>query len=215
MPAKEPPNCFGKYWEESNAECCGGLDPLYIDSETDTNKRPPCAWFRSCESAYVMNGQQMSQPLIPPQHLIRQPFVAPAPQPPPPPWRSMEATMKAMAAVAPVPALPPLRPAPPPPVFPQHQAQQVMQHPTYPVPLVPPPQAVMPHYVPMNYTMPGAQVPSFLTVPEPPGQSWKARLIFSLLRGIAKSVGLVLANFFDHTPITPWNPPPPPPDPPH
>jgi hypothetical protein len=145
----------------------------------------------------------------------------------------MANTIKALAAVPPVPMVPPqpphisahvpvrtaTQPQPSftlPPYHPQQQQQQqqmVYQQPVnpYAVQMVPPPYAAVPHYVPMNYAMPGTQVPSFLTVPESPGQSWKARLAFSLIRGVAKAFGMIIANFFDHTPIVPWNPPPPPP----
>ena len=227
MQTRTPPSCFSMFWEEENAECAGGLDPLFSDPEDDSNKRPPCAWFGPCGNAFRQDPARRNdfnhdryttkeQPLIPVQQLTRS-FLAPQPQPAPrAPWQQMAGTVQSLSAVPQVPLQPAQRQvaysAQPTQYQQPHQQQQVMyQQPQqqYNVQMVPPPYAVMPQYVPMNYAMPGTQVPSFLTVPEAPG-AWKTRLVYSLLRGIAKAAGMVIANFFDHTPIVSWQPPPPP-----
>ncbi len=96
--------------------------------------------------------------------------------------------------------------APPPPQMPAQQVQyQQMQH--YPQGWAHPAMAAAPMMVPMNYQMPGAQIPAYLAVPEPPGPWWQ-RLFFSVLRASGKATGHTVANFFDHNSINPWERPP-------
>lgn len=72
-----------------------------------------------------------------------------------------------------------------------------------------PQMAMMPYMVPMNFQWPGAQMPGYLTVPEPVavGQHWMTRLFYNIARSMAKASGHTVANFFDHTTINPWQTP--------
>jgi hypothetical protein len=73
----------------------------------------------------------------------------------------------------------------------------------------------MPMAVPMNHAAYGAQMPAYLTVPEPvlQGQHWGKRLAYTLIRSMAKAGGHSTANFFDHMTFNPYPvyPQPPPP----
>ncbi len=215
------PACFGKHWDKDSAECAGGNDPLFYDPDNKNHKRERCAWFRSCSERVNVSEYKV----IPANHLTR-PFTAPSFQLPPtptaqqvqaPPWSAMAQAMRSIGSVPQVPTAQ-RQPSVQVPVQ-QPQQNHFQQHmvPQYPpVPYAPsmvhPSMATLPHYVPMNYGMPGAQVPGFLTVPEAPDQPWKSRLAYSIFRGLVKAFGMVLANFFDHTPISPraqWHQPPP------
>lgn len=250
MSNKSPPSCFGDEWEEKHVECRGGLDPLFSDPETGSNKREKCSWYEACAHQKHI-GRQQGEQLIPTQQLFRfppppgpvqqaQPAQQPpqfqVPQVPVPSYANVIRNVAQQVAAAPqVPVQNPMRPPMQPqapsvqtfflpnqqPQQPQpqyyQQPQQAQQYqPPYAQGMVPPYMASMPGMVPMNYVMPGTQMPSFLTVPEPMvyGQHWSRRLAFTLLRGMVKAFGMTLANFFDHTPVTPWQPPQPPAPPP-
>lgn len=163
-----------------------------------------------------------NQVLIPPDQLLRQPFTIPTPTPTTTfqqATRQFAQSLTQMQQQVPVSVAPrpsfqlPAAPAQAQPaqqVAPAPVAYMQQPHQQQPMAMVPPQMAVTPHHVPMNYVMPGAQVPSFLTVPEPivQGQHWAVRLLYSLGRGCLKASGMVLANFFDHTPVNKWPPPP-------
>jgi hypothetical protein len=87
-----------------------------------------------------------------------------------------------------------------------YHPQQMMMQPQMAHPMM----AMMPYAVPVNYQMPGAQMPGYLTIPEPvvEGQHWSSRLFFNVARSMAKASGHTVANFFDHSPINPWPTPP-------
>lgn len=227
MERGSPPSCFSREWEEDNAECKGGLDPLFLDDDGG-HKRPGCTWYRSCGEAFNTRNSPTNGPPLIPVHNLTRPF-----QPPTPvaqtPWQAMANVAKTLNAPAPAPPPPMtmMRPqiptfhqqtsapvyAQPQPTYQQQQqhfqhAPQFQQNP-YAVQMVAPQYATVPQYVPMNYAMPGAQVPSFITVPESPEGSWKERLLYSLVRGMAKAAGLIIAGWFDHNPIKPWGSKPP------
>lgn len=82
----------------------------------------------------------------------------------------------------------------------------------YPTQMAPPAMAGMPYMVPMNFAAYGAQMPAYLTVPEPtlPNQHWGSRLMYTLVRSMMKAAGHSTANFFDHMTFNPYPPYPPP-----
>ncbi len=224
-----PPSCFGSYWEGSDVRCAGGLDPLFTDPETESNRRERCTWYAQCEKKTKSTDVHGGSPqVIPPQNLMRPPpHVTTSSQPTAAVPRDWQGTVRhlamAMQTATPRHQAPPtnavFQPQPAPVQYPMPPAAPVMQaqHPYAPYgQMVPPQMAMMPHMVPMNYVMQGAQVPGFLTVPEPVyyGEHWSKRLAASVFRGVIKSLGLILANFFDHTPMSPYAPPAPPPPPP-
>ena len=96
-----------------------------------------------------------------------------------------------------------------------YQQPQPQSQPQYPYAypqqqgFVPPGMAMMPQMVAQNYQAPGAQMPAYLTVPEPVvmGSHWAYRLVHSVLRSMLKASGHTLANFFDYTPMNQWLPP--------
>ena len=65
--------------------------------------------------------------------------------------------------------------------------------------------AAQPVLVPVNQPMPGAQVPSFLTVPEPMNLEvpMGVRLWRTVYRSMFKAAFVGAANFIDYNPITP------------
>lgn len=197
------PECFGSsLWSATDKECVGGPDPGYTHPVTGARARERCRWYQPCASVSAQNK------LIPAQNLVRAPMappplatpaIPPGVQPPPKP-------------VAPNPALgarPPLHVQQP---SYQYQPQQYLQ-PSYQQPYMTyaPPHLVQlgPAQVPMPYQQPGAQMPAYLTMPEPirPGDSAIGVLARTLLRAMLKAFGHALASFIDHTPIKPHSPP--------
>jgi hypothetical protein len=60
--------------------------------------------------------------------------------------------------------------------------------------------AAQPLYVPVNAPMMGAQIPSFLTVPEPydPDVSYGTRMLRTVTRSMGKAMCISVANFLDY-----------------
>jgi len=52
------PRCFGMKWEAAEVKCRGGNDPNYYDEGTNSHKRPPCSWYKSCAQETTRNRQQ-------------------------------------------------------------------------------------------------------------------------------------------------------------
>ena len=221
--AQHPPKtCFGKSWDPNNTACSGGNDPAYLHPERGTNKRDPCIWFNACATRVTAAKQPQQQQLIPAQQLVRQQQQQPTPQmpqmpatQPTSPWGPIGPAVGALvnrympqgiASTAPYQT----------PVHPQQQQQMYHQHlyqqpqPMMAPQMVHPSMALTPYAVPMNYQAPGAQMSGYLTIPEPvvPGQHWGARLFLNVARSMAKASGHTVANFFAHTPISPWPVPP-------
>lgn len=204
----ESPDCFGTHlWSATDKECVGGPDPGYTHPQTGARARERCKWYQTCATA---SAQNRTQSLISPQSLVRQPYQQPASpvpaastgvQPPPRP-------------VAPHPGLT-SRPSyySPQPSYPQYQHyQQPVHQPTYSAPtsFAPPYVAQMgPMQIPLQYQQPGAQMPAYLTMPEPilPGEGAIKVLARTLFRSMLKAFGHSLSSFVDHTPMQPHRPP--------
>lgn len=77
-----------------------------------------------------------------------------------------------------------------------------------PVYLVPPQYAGVPGVVPQNHVQPGAQVASYLTVPEPYNGRLGPMFLNSILRGGLKGMFSTAANMVDHIPWGEYGPPP-------
>lgn len=221
-----PEVCFGKHWDASEVKCAGGLDPTYINKLDNTHRRDRCKWYQSCASRTTTSklgaAAQHQVPVQPQQQPM---FRPPVPMPAQPPaWQRplqsiangvMQGATTALAGSDP--SRVPVRVFGQPP-YQQAQPQQYpQQYPQYYHPqyqqgsMAPPWAAMMPQMVPMNYQAAGAQMPAYLTVPEPvvPGVHWGYRLGYSVLRSMLKASGHTLSNFFDFTPIHPWPTPPP------
>jgi len=205
------PECFGKYWDESEVVCSGGYDPSYVALNGSKN-RERCPGFNTCRtrtSLVKANEQLKQQQVIPPSQLFR--GQAQPAQQAPAAWRP------------PTPVAPPA-PAPTVPTAPltwaQHQqwqqAQQAQQAQMqqwqqqqwqqmqmqqqmppwlqYPQQFQAQVQQQPLQMMPVSYDM-----PSYLTVTEDrnPGTFW-TNLLHELLRGMGKAAGHSLASFFDH-----------------
>lgn len=203
------PNCFGKSWEAKHPECAGGLDHGYSNPNDGSHLRERCRWYSQCASKTTANRVGNT---IPAHQLVRHQQQPPQQAPPNP--LSMFHTFvnsasRGMSKVSQT------HPAVNATKQPQAVQQTPMMQPYYghPTPvMVHPAMASAPWAVPMNYQTPGAQIPGYLTVPEPAvvGQHWAARLGLSLLRSVLKAGGHTVANFFDHTSFNSWQAPPPP-----
>ncbi len=197
MATSTPPVCFGKSWEAKAVQCQGGLDPAYVNPQTGSNRRDRCAWYTHCASrtsAYKLRNPQ--QQLVPVQQVVRRP--APAqPQPMAPQPSFMQPVHQAAMTFANG-------------VLQGTSGQPQVQY-AQPAPvMVHPAMASTPWAVPMNYPIPGAQMPSYLTVPEPvvEGRGWGLRLFLNVVRAMVKGGSTTVANFVDHTPIQTWPQPP-------
>lgn len=74
---------------------------------------------------------------------------------------------------------------------------------------VPPQQAAVPMFVPQNYPQPGAQVPAYLTTPEPIEQGIVPMFFNSCMRAAFKGMFHTAANLMDHVPWGGYPAPPP------
>ncbi len=204
--AKTPPVCFGKSWEAKAVQCQGGLDPSYVNQITGSSRRDRCDWYTLCASRTSAFKLQNPQ-IIPLQQLVRRP-AAPVPaQPAPQAHAFMQPAQQVARTLAGgvLQGMQQVLPAQP----------QPQQQPYYgnPAPMmVHPAAAASPWAVPANYPMPGAQIPSYLTVPEPvvEGQHWAVRLLFNVARSVFKATGHTLANYADHMTFGQWQAPAPP-----
>jgi len=188
------PKCFGKEFAASEAECAGGPDPAYLHPKTNTNMRDRCGWYSACASVSAQNKARTQ--LVPPQHLVRPVTVQGPPRPAP---------SHAMVGVRPQVVQQPGQMMMP-------QMQQMMQPmpqmapgPQYPYMVAPYVAQQGPQAVPMTYQQPGAQMPHYLTVPEPINlnESPFRRLGREILRSILKAGSHTSASFFDSNP---WHP---------
>jgi len=181
---EQKPSCWGIHWDASNVLCAGGPDA----TNAPTFSRPRCAHFYTCAAAAAAKRIQQQHQAA---GVAWSPPTAPRPPDPPNVGRNYP---------------------PPPQQYLQQPPQQYMQPPqqyTQPQQYItqqgwaPPHMAAMPAHVPMNAVIPGAQVGSFLMVPEPinPNVHWGTRLAHSLGRGVAKSIAMVIANFVDHNSV--------------
>ena len=99
------------------------------------------------------------------------------------------------------------QPLPPPQYY--GQPQQQVSQPAYGT-MAPPHVAQHgPVNVPMQVQQPGAQMPSYLTIPEPIDheEGTSKALGRTLFRSAAKAMGHSISSFFDHVPLKPHKPP--------
>lgn len=175
------PDCYGSLWSPIEKECTGGPDPAYTHPGTGTHVRERCKFFQQCSSAtsanrtQVVPASQLTQHLHPVQIQSRPGFL------PPPTPRPMTVSF-------------PQQPPPHPAAYNQYQ---------HPMTLTQPWLAQQgAQQVPAPYQAHGAQMPSYLAVPEPAESAhWFVRLMREVFRSAAKSAGHTTASFFDHTPM--------------
>ena len=200
------PSCFAKSWDPNHVECKGGLDPAYTNPITATKMREKCSWFNSCSQA-MHKPAPVAPQIVPPTALLQRAVAAttpikmppspPAHVPPRPPVYTGSATQYSLPTVhAPAPQVahaPPMQ-QPVAPQMPMYQQQMVPQQ------YAPPHVAQFgPAFVPMPYQLPGAQMPQYLTVPEPTNDNvpWYLQLMRELGRSMVKAFGHQLAAHVD------------------
>lgn len=184
-----PPACFGKSWDQHAAECAGGLDPAYTDSETGGHVRRPCGFFNECGSRCQAGKMQQARELIPATSLSRA-WQKPTAQPPvtaPAPMQvgvqqfaiqQLQAQIEAMQKRAMIDAQRGGQP----------QASMYYQG----------PQPGFQQMMPVNFEM-----PQYLTQREyrRPNDGVFKVLGREVFRSMLKSAGHTFANFFDSTPF--------------
>lgn len=189
---EEPPNCFGKQWEQNAPECAGGSDPTYLHPSNQTHVRETCAFFGACGARTQAAKQARQAAPIPTSHLFRPngglPQVAPQEQSGQFQQyaKQLEAQRNAQLAV----------------IAQQTQQKALAAQQQIAYPFVPG-QVHPAHQYQLNYQMPG-----YLTVPEelPQGGSLWGVLFREILRAIFKSSGHTVSHFFDVNPLR-RNPP--------
>jgi len=90
-------------------------------------------------------------------------------------------------------------------VYGGYYAGQPQQVPVY---MVDPRYAQVPSAVPQNHVQPGAQVPAYLSVPEPYNGQFMPMFVSSLMRAGLKGMFSQAANLMDHVPWGAYGPPP-------
>jgi len=204
MTTPESWSCYGKDWDGSSSECAGGLDPVY-KHPNGTQRRTRCAAFDNCRAA--TERQRVQQPqvrapyfhqptnVVPSTNLVRPQHSAP-PVPPPHPFQPTFTHYQTQFQ--------------PPPVMPPMMPPTMMAQPGNHATWVPPHVAQFgPTYVPAQQQQFGAQMPHYLTVPEPvDGRPWYIRLIAEITRSMLKAAGHSTASFFDHNPMRHHTTPP-------
>lgn len=185
-----PPGCFGHLWAPTAVECKGGLDPGYTNPTNQSNKRDQCQWYSSCATRTAATRLSANQPPPVPQQIIpTNRLMPPAP-----------------VAYQPGPG----RPVQVQPGYSQQQQSYYHPAPPNPVPYGNIPQVPIhqawygPTHVPMAYQLPGAQMPSYLAVPEPvtSGTTWWGRLLLEALRAMMKAAFHQGSHYVDHRSIT-------------
>lgn len=193
------PSCFGKHWDPNNVECRGGNDPSYSHPKTGSNRRDMCRWYSACAAATNQGrtGQAVNIPVPPP----------PVPQSAFVPITNVVRPPSITTVPTPTPISPPVPIGSP--QLPHAQPTQLapQQHVAYMsgLPYTQPQFASQPILVPVNQPMPGTQVHSFLTVPEPynPNVPMGTRLWRTVYRSMFKAAFVGAANFIDYNPLTP------------
>ncbi len=199
----ESPECYGSHlWSATEKECVGGVDPGYKHPSNGTHVRERCKWYQPCGQ---VSAQQRAQSLIPASNLVRY-----VPPPPPPAATTLAGVQPPPKPVAPHPGIGVQPPRPfQQPSYTQHAVQPAYMHAPQVV-MVPPYIAQQgPMQVPLQYQQPGAQMPAYLTIPEPvaQGESALGVLFRTLLRSALKACGHSLSSFVDHTPFRSHRPP--------
>lgn len=214
------PFCFGHKHDPNNVQCAGGQDPTYWNSG---HTRTECSMFEACRQAQAARQNIEIKPPTPtPTNQVpTQPYpVMPPAQPTPP--RAAQPPVQQYQYPQQQPTPPQYQP-PQQPLQQYQQYQQYQQHQpmqqyqqqqalqqTRPqqVPMqqyqpnqvyyVQPQYAQTPCMVPQNYAQPGAQVPSYLTVPEPYEGSVAKMVALSVMRAGLKGMMHMAANLLDH-----------------
>lgn len=172
------PSCFGRKHDEKSQKCVGGADPTYFANRSHV--RPPCSAEATCKKEKektLMIGRQRVEYPRPAEPARPTAWASPV-RPQQTHWRTQ----------------PQSQVAPPPPAAQQQQ-------------WITPQQASVPAQVPQNYPQPGAQVPAYLTVPEPVEQGLPRMILNAVLRAALKGAFHTAANLMDHVP---WGQVPPP-----
>lgn len=210
MSAYEKMKCFGESWSGVDVHCKGGLDPVYQNpralAEMKTtgrtnipiHQREQCIHYAQC--SHQTNFNRM-QGFIPAENLTK----GRAPQPTPP--RSQPVGPRRMGESIHQDNRTPPRWQPPAPAPTWQQPPQQNQH------MAPPWVAGYgPQFVPMPFQQPGAQMPGYLSVPEPidPKVPFWFRMVLSLFRAGVKAIFHTGAHIIDHEPFIKHQQPPPP-----
>jgi hypothetical protein len=162
----------------------------YLHPTKNTNVRDRCAWFSACASVSAQNKSQQRHQIMPIQNLVR-PVMLQGP-PKPAIGHSMIGTRPQMPQQMPMQMVP-------------MGQQMMMPGAQYPFMVAPYIAQQGPQMVPMMYQQPGAQMPHYLSVPEPINlreSPWK-RLGREILRSMLKGASHTGAAFFDSNP---WRP---------
>lgn len=173
----EVPSCFGKHWDAKVVMCTGGLDPTFRDPMTGSHVRERCMHFSSCGAKVQAT---KIQSLIPANQLVRPTTVQPVAAVPQAANLQIQQLMQQNAQL-------------------QALLQQQQTNSRFtPTSFVSQAMANLPasQLMPVNYQMPG-----YLTVPEPRGESLLHTFGRSLVRSLLKSAGHTFAAFWDDTPI--------------
>lgn len=168
----EKPLCFEKHWDPKAAECAGGYDPSFIESDSRTRK--PCAFFRECGTQTTAKRMETAR-LIPATQLHRpEQTYRPAPTP------MVQAPQPIAQQPAPMFYAPPSAPIPHPGSY-----QQA-------VPIGYQAQAYAP--MPVNYN-----IPTYLAVPEErhSGESFWPVALRTVVRSAIKGAAHGVAAFVD------------------
>jgi len=217
------------FWSASHPKCAGGNDPNWF--ENGSHKRPKCTFFDECgqkaqcfgvgwsansaqcrpafggqtcplykECASAMNQQR---PVVPATNLLQNqrppmPNMGSVQQAPVVP-QILQQTRQVMQGIQTgVQQAQQQRQVIPPAGFaqvPQYQQQQTGHY------MVAPADASVPYLVHQNHQAYGAQMPAYLTVPEPLNQPWWQMALWSILRSAGKASFHTMANVFDHVPF--------------
>lgn len=181
--------CFGVGWNANSAQCRpafgGQTCPLYKECASAMNQLRPVVPATS-----LLQSQRSPMPGAAPV----QPPMQPTPMVP----QVLQQTRQVIHGIQTGVQQAQQRQVIPPAGFaqvPQYQQQASGQY------LVPPTDAQMPFLVPQNHQAYGAQMPAYLTVPEPLNQPWWQMALWSILRAAGKASFHTMANVFDHVPF--------------
>lgn len=179
------PQCFADdlkpnelLWSGAATECAGGHDPAYTNPKDGTHRRERCSWYQRCaDTTAAIRTRQHTAPYNAPVQALPKPI---------------QQYQQQYQQLGPRPVQQPSYP---------QQAASVVQHPGQ---YVPPYVAQEgPQVVPAPVQQIGAQMPGYLSVPEPYDAytPWYKRLVRELIRSLLKATGHTTASFIDHTPF--------------
>lgn len=215
--------CFGLSWNGGDVKCSGGLDPVYTnpkarspsnpngDPKIPVHRRDQCVWYTQCAHQTNFNkmrgytssdnsNKSASQQTVAPRSQVVRPTAPSTSTPVHQQWHQ------------------PAAPVQPQWVQPQPQPQWV-QPPQWAHPQQWAPPYIVgqgPQVVPMPFQQPGAQMPGYITVPEPidPQVPGWLRFLIMLVRSAGKAVFHTGSHLMDHEPFIRYQQPAPPAPPP-